>query len=211
VPPVSPFRPDDARAVRQRAAAIVRQVAALPRLPPRVALFYLRAFWTAISRGDRWSLYVAMRPRELAEVLTLALGRFTVVEVGTGTAWTAIALALAEPGRRVTSYDIIIRPERHLYLGLVGEDVRSRLDLLDRNRARPEAGPARPDMVFIDSSHEREETVATFREWEPRLVAGGVVGFHDYLNPFFPGIAEAVEELGLEGKLVGDMFVWSKG
>ena len=56
-------------------------------------------------------------------------------------------------------------------------------------------GPADPppvDAVFIDSSHELEETVATFRTWEPALEPGGVVGFHDYADDAYPGVTQAV-------------------
>ena len=34
------------------------------------------------------------------------------------------------------------------------------------------------------------------------------VVFHDYDDPSYPGVAEAVAELGLEGRRVARMFVW---
>lgn len=211
MPAVSPFRPDDMRTAAQRAAAVARHATGLRHLGARLSIFYVRAFWTALRHGDRWSLYVAQRPAELSETIAAARNRACVVEVGTGTAWTAIALALAAPDRQVTSYDIIIRPERELYLRLVGQDVRLRVRLLDRTRVGAEGGPAGPEMLFIDSSHEREETIATFREWEPRLVLGGVVAFHDYRNTACPGVAEAVKELELEGESGESIFRWTKG
>ena len=35
--------------------------------------------------------------------------------------------------------------------------------------------------------------------WQPRMAPGGLVVLHDYGNPAYPGVAEAVAELGLEG------------
>jgi hypothetical protein len=65
-------------------------------------------------------------------------------------------------------------------------------------------------MLFIDSTHEREGTLEEFRAWEPRLEPGAVVAFHDYAHADFPGVAEAVFELGLrgEGEVRGGLFVW---
>jgi hypothetical protein len=63
-------------------------------------------------------------------------------------------------------------------------------------------------MLFIDSVHEREPTLAEFAAWRPRLDPGALVVFHDYGHPRFPGVQEAVAELGLEGDVRGGMFVW---
>jgi Methyltransferase domain len=207
---LNPFRPDDPRSARERLVSVLGQVAALPRLGRRVGAFYLRALWTAVRSGDRWSLMSAARPRALAEILAAARGHSAVVEVGTGTAWTTIALALAEPDRRVWSYDVVLRDERDLYVDLVSGDVSRRITLLDRNRQGWDAVPADPGLVFIDSSHSRDETMTTFRGWEPRLPAGGTVVFHDYEDPAYPGVTEAIRELGLAGQGRRGLFVWRK-
>ena len=100
-----------------------------------------------------------MRTDELGRLLALARGRHTVVELGTGTAWTAIALALADPKRRVVSYDPIARGERQRYLHLAGASVSERIELLELpGESGPQPGAAAPELVFIDSSHEREES-----------------------------------------------------
>src|SRR5207248_3025701 len=126
-------------------------------LPPRVALFLLRAHRLARRSGDRFSLASAARPAELAELLNLARERRTVVELGTGTAWSAIALALDDRLRRVVSYDPCVRPQRGAYLGLVGLETRERIEL----RGEPDSSGPRPgdppvQLLFIDSSHDRE-------------------------------------------------------
>ena len=109
-------------------------------LPRRVAILQLRARARARRAGDVFSLTSATRPADLARILRLAAGRRHVVELGTGTAWTAVALAAADPARRVTSFDPIARPERERYLALLAPDARARIDLVEAPGA---AGPSR--------------------------------------------------------------------
>jgi hypothetical protein len=40
------------------------------------------------------------------------------------------------------------------------------------------------------------------------VAPGGVAAFHDYGHPEYPGVREAVAELGLEGREEGGLFVW---
>jgi hypothetical protein len=118
--------------------AKLRLLLSLRALPWRVARFYIRARRHAARNGDRFSLDSAARPEELAELLALARGRHVVVELGTGTGWSAIALALDDPHRRVVSYDPTVRSERLAYLKLAGPDARRRIEL----RAEPDTrGP----------------------------------------------------------------------
>lgn len=190
-------------------SAELRLWLSLRALPPRVALFYLRARRQARRDGDRFSLDSAARPPELAELLSLAAGRRAVVELGTGTAWSAIALALADGARSVISYDPCVRMERETYLALASADVSGRIEL----RAAPDTAGPRPgdppvDFLFIDSLHEREPAAAAFRAWRDALAPGAVVVFHDYDHPDYPGVAEAVSDLKLEGHRSGGQFVW---
>lgn len=179
----------------------------LRRLPIAVARFLLRARSHARRSGDAWALEAATRPRDLAAILRLARGRTEVVELGTGPGWTALALALADAARRVTSYD----PVDHAtpYAGLVGAAVRERVKLRHGQGSEgPQPGDPPVDLLFIDSTHEREQTVAELAAWRPALAPGALVLFHDYGHPGFPGVAEAVSELGLHGSADGGIFVW---
>jgi predicted O-methyltransferase YrrM len=191
------------------AAATVRRNAVLLRLPPRVARFYSRARRTAARTGDEWSLQSATGPEALALLLRLARGRRRVVEIGTGTAWTTAALALADRRRRVLSFDPRVWPERDRYLELAGPGARSRIELV---AGGGEDGPGdrsfRPDMLFVDGSHERDLTIRTFESWRPALAPGAIVAFHDHENPAYPGVTEAIRALGLEGESAGGVFVW---
>ena len=210
-PRASLFGAHDTRSAPARVAALGRQAVALARLSPRVIAFYLRALWVGRRTGDTKSLAIAARPRELAELLREASGARIVAEIGTGTGWTAIALALAEPDRHVHSFDVADYEQRSRYLALASGDARARLHLSIRDgREGPPADLPELDFLFIDSSHEREETVATFRLWSERLRRGGTVAFHDYRDERYPGVAQAVAELGLRGEERAGMYVWRR-
>jgi predicted O-methyltransferase YrrM len=131
-----------------------------------------------------------------------------VVELGTGTAWSAIALALDAHTRQVITYDPCTRPEREGYLDWVGPSVRERIELRDEPDSRgPRAGES-VELLFIDSSHDRDSVMAAFRAWRDALVPGAIVAFHDYDHPSYPGVREAILDLGLLGRQHGGLYVW---
>ena len=188
-------------------AAFLGQLTGLSRLPPRVGLFYIRALARALLTRDRWTLAVVTRPRELARLVRLARGRLLVVEVGTASAWTAVALALADGARRIVTLDPQAHPERERYLALVGRTVRDRIELIG---ARAEDGPnelTSVELLFLDGAHEREATRTAFEAWRPALAPGAIVAFHDYGDPDYPGVAQAVRDLELEGHAHGTLFI----
>src|SRR4029077_11220587 len=134
-------------------------------------------------------------------------GRRRVVELGTATGWTAIALALDDPHRLVVSYDVVERPEPQRYLQLVAPSVRERIELVTAPGSDGPRDAATVDMLYIDSSHEREQTVAGGLGGGPVLAGGAPVVFDDYRHPDFPGVSEAIAELGLSGEQCGTLFV----
>jgi len=176
-------------------------------LPPRVGLFYLRALVTARRLGDRWSLDVVTRPHELAEILRVARGRRHVVEIGTATAWTATALALADPERRVVSVDVEEHDHRDRYRALAPRSARERIDLRLVGGDEAVPGVDGVDLLFVDGAHDADSTVAAYEAWAPRLAPGALVLFHDYGDPDYPGVAAAVQRRGLAGRPHGRMFI----
>ena len=161
----------------------------------------------AARLGDDFALVSSTRPPDVAELLRLGRGRRSVVELGTATGWTAGALLLADPARHLTSYDPVEREHREDYLALLPRSARERLELV-----RAPGHQARGDgveLVFVDSSHDRDATVAEFRAWQSRLAPGGLVVLHDYANPAYPGVAQAVRELGLEGRQHAGLWLWT--
>ena len=192
--------------VRER----LRARRALRALPPPVAAFHAAAQAHARAVGDAWSLQSATRPINLAALLDLARGAHTVVELGTATGWTTVALAIDDPDRHVTSYDPIVQPNRAAYVALAPEGARARIDFVQAPGADGPlvGGPRAVEFLFIDSTHERAGTAAEFRAWLPCLAADAVVAFHDYGHPEFPGVAEAIADLGLHGAVRDGTYVW---
>ncbi|HTB70658.1 MAG TPA: class I SAM-dependent methyltransferase [Solirubrobacteraceae bacterium] len=189
--------------------ARLRLLLSLRALPWPVARFYWRAWRRALNSGDRFSLVSAARPVELAELLALARGRRAVVELGTGTAWSAIALALDDRARRIVSYDPSVRSERERYLALAPRDARERIELrAEPDSAGPHAGDRPVELLFVDSEHEREPVLAAFAAWRDALAPGATVVFHDYEHPDYPGVRDAVRELALDGDELAGVFVW---
>lgn len=184
-----------------------RFAAGAARLPPRVARFQVRARRLARRTDDVFSLTSVTRPGDLHTLLTVARGRGRVVELGTATGWTSISLALADPRRTVLSCDVVERDQPQRYLGLVPADVRARIELAIRSGSEGPVDDAPVDLLYIDSSHERGQTVDEVRSWRSVLRPGAVIVFDDYSHPGFPGVREAVAELGLAGDRHGTLFV----
>lgn len=203
------FRPQDSELGGVRAE--LRRALELRALPPRVAWFQWRAYRRARQLGDRFSLISATRPRDLAILLELARGRRHVVELGTATAWTSISLALADPERSVTTYDPVEHSVRERYFELVDARVRDRVTLIAAPGASGPRDGTRVDLLYVDSMHMREDTLEELKAWRPVLDPGALVVFDDYTHPEFPGVREAIEELGLAGSQRGTMFVHDVG
>ena len=185
----------------------VRLLAELRILPPRVALFQWRAWRLASRVEDGFSPVSRTDPQKLAALLSAARGRRRVVELGTGTAWTAISLVLADPGRLVLSYDPIERPERDRYLRLVSPRTRRRLTFVG---ASGDEGPQDSEMVellYIDSSHARDDTIREVEAWSPVLGEGSLMVFDDFTHTAYPGVEEAVRHLELVGEQQRGLFV----
>lgn len=179
--------------------------------PRGVQLFQWRAVRLARRTGDAFSITSVTRPADMKVLLELARGRRHVVELGTATGWTAISLALADPARRVVTFDPFERPEPDRYLALVPPSVRQRIELVI---APGSAGPRHDgpvDFLYIDSSHQRDETLAEVEAWRPHLVDGALVVFDDYGNPQYPGVRQAVDALGLAGEHLGELFIHRHG
>jgi predicted O-methyltransferase YrrM len=190
-----------------RLAPELRWALQLRALPWRVALFHLRARRLAARCGDGFGPDAATRPAKLAELVRLSRGRGHVVELGTAGGWTAVSLLLADRHCRVTSFDPFVHAYRDRYLALAPAHVRERLTCL---QAPGSAGPPDPtpvELLYIDSSHEREETVRELVAWQPVLAPGAVVVFDDYNHPDYPGVRAAIEELGLPGEMRAGLFV----
>ena len=180
-------------------------------LPPRVAVFQWRAWRMAKRLGDEFALSSSTQPRKLAIILQMAKGRQYVVELGTAQAWTAISLALSSPVRQVLSYDPFERPQPAEYLRLVPVDVRRRVTLVIARGDEGSRDNHPVELLYVDSAHQRDDTIREIEAWRPVLRDGAVVALDDYAHPDFPGVREAVEQLQLDGEERAGVFVhWIK-
>ena len=188
----------------RRQLSFARQLAPLP---PRVALFQWRARRLAERAGDRFALASGTRPHNLRVLLDVAEGSVNVVELGTGSAWTSLSLLLADGRRSVISYDPVTRSERERYLRLAGSSAARRLTLVSAPGAVGPDEETTVDLLYVDSSHDREETIREVQVWHRVLKEGSLIVFDDYVHPGYPGVAEAIAVLGLDGRRRGDLFV----
>jgi predicted O-methyltransferase YrrM len=195
--------------IRWSVAIAGRMLQAARLLPPRVAVFYIAALATAAATRDRWTLVSATRPDDLRKLLDLAAGARSVAEIGSGPGWSSLALALTDRERRVISFDVEEVPVQR-YARLVSRAARERVTFVRSAGVEGAASTPEAEFVFIDSSHRLDETLETFRAWEAKLRSGGLVAFHDYGNPQYPGVEQAVAELGLDGHVDGDLYIWRK-
>lgn len=185
----------------------MRLLAELRILPPRVALFQWRAWRLASRVEDGFSPVSRTDPQKLAVLLSTARGRRRVVELGTGTAWTAISLVLADPGRLVLSYDPIERPERERYLRLVSPGARRRLAFVGASGDEGPRDSETVELLYVDSSHARDDTIREVEAWRPVLGPGSIVVFDDFNHSDYPGVEEAVRHLELVGEQQCGLFV----
>lgn len=192
------------------ALVAARDFRQLGTLPASVRGFYVRAIAAALRLRDWRTLNSSAQPRDVASLLDAFAGRERVVEIGTASAWTAAALALAEPARSVLSLDPEIRQWRHRYVALVPLETQARLTLEQASGADRPQRTEPVDALFVDAGKRAEQVRAYFESWEPLLAPGAVVAFHDFGHPGFPGIAQAVRELGLEGRTGKTLFFWRK-
>jgi len=185
-------------------------ILALRLLPRRPALYYARASLRALRLDDRWSFWSTLPPRELSVLVELIRDRQAVVELGTGTGWTAAVLALSEPHRVVRTYDTLEKPHRAAYLALADPEARRHIVLL-KGRGEEAEPPSDPiDLLYVDSNHDRNVVRRSFERWRDTIACGGFAAFDDYANDNYPGVREAVSELGLQGRTVGRLFIWQK-
>ncbi len=188
------------------------QTSSSARLPEEVVRFRRRAILAARVLRDELAVTGSAVPRDLAALLELTREARLVVELGTAAGWTALSIALVNPACRVLTVDDTQKKRRHAYSILVPRAVRSRVEFRTE-RAELGCGALRGvDVLFVDVGwHSLEETRDPFLAWEPAVRSGGTVVFHDYRRPDFPGVAAAIDELGLTGELHGgSLFVWRK-
>ncbi|HRZ75854.1 MAG TPA: class I SAM-dependent methyltransferase [Bacteroidales bacterium] len=157
---------------------------------------------TAISGGDTRRLFhlaAFLKPR-------------TVLDLGSGLGFSALALALGAPQARVLSLEgdaavHALAVERLSPLAPPG------LRFLQGafRELLPELleGPGRPDLVFLDGDHRQEETIYLGQLILPRLSRHGVLAIHDIHAS--EGMLGAWERLREMPEVTVSLTTWSTG
>jgi predicted O-methyltransferase YrrM len=138
-----------------------------------------------------------------------------IIEIGTLLGLTTVILAaLKRPDQRLITVDSYVwnpwslSPEEHrrftervlYYLRSSGS-----LDIVAQDKAdyyREYGGPP-PSLVFLDADHHLEPTREDIR-WAQRVGARAIAG-HDYGREF-PGVCQAVDEVGGPARLLGTLW-----
>jgi predicted O-methyltransferase YrrM len=63
------------------------------------------------------------------------------------------------------------------------------------------------DLVFIDANHSYQSVAGDIEAWSPHVRKGGILCGHDYGTNLFPGVTQAVDEIGAD-QVRGS--VWAK-
>lgn len=56
-------------------------------------------------------------------------------------------------------------------------------------------------IIFIDGCHDYEQVLKDFWNFEPHMIGGCLVAFHDYNPNTFPGVIKAVDEIEAAGRI----------
>jgi cephalosporin hydroxylase len=86
--------------------------------------------------------------------------------------------------------------------------VRTRITFVTAPAEDGPVGLSGVELLFVDSSHERDPTLAQIAVWRSALAPGALVVFDDYGHPDYPGVAQAVAALGATGTVRASMFLW---
>ena len=122
------------------------------------------------------------QPRFLYDLCTRLSGQGEVVEIGTMSGKSTIALAFARKqrgGTPVHTIDIAEHPEVVANLtrtGVADWVVRH----VDRSSSVVKTWEAPIELLWIDADHSYRGLLTDLRLWTPHVVPGGVVAIHDY-------------------------------
>jgi predicted O-methyltransferase YrrM len=110
-----------------------------------------------------------------------------VVELGCYVGWTSahLALGLKASGGRLWCLDYDARFLAAAQNNLMERGLADQANFIKGMSLDPQvlaALPAKIDLLFIDTSHEYEDTIREIAAYEPRLAPGGMIALHDSLS-----------------------------
>lgn len=154
-----------------------------------------------LQRAEEAGVRGFMHCNELEKLVELAAGK-TVLEIGSFMGLTAWAMAhTAKTITCVDTFKAATNGQRQCDELTTLEDFKRAVCRFDNvsyyvgtseEAAQRIAGQV--DIVLLDAMHTYEDVKADIERWWPHVLQGGIMAFHDYRHPDFPGVAQAVDE-----------------
>ena len=114
-----------------------------------------------------------------------------IVHLGVSAGASLVCSRVGNPTARIVGVDHDVR--------CAGLDIDADIILAD---SRTVAWKRPPDFLFVDADHTEGSVIADIQNWHGRIVAGGIIAFHDYGNTHFrwcKGVKAAVDGWDWDG------------
>ena len=152
-----------------------------------------------VAKRDNWGFLREFEVSALKELVRLAIdgkSRPTLfVNVGAGHGTSSLAMAEACPQAEIYTIDSdtwFLKCERDTFMmsGIIHPHQ------IHANSHDPDLEfEHKADLIFIDADHREEEVRADILKWLQFVRKDGIMAFHDYDHPNYPGVKIAVDEL----------------
>lgn len=178
-----------------------------------------------MSLAEAREIFGWMAPAELEWLAARAREHKCIVEIGCFMGRST--LALAECPGIVYAVDTFVGSSEHQYIlegkpnGYLFDTFSSNLkEQIQVDKVRPLVSRSleaarklgrwgvRPDMIFIDASHDYANVKADIIAWYPLLAKDGLLCGHDYGNGTSSGLEMAVKELFPYYQIAGNTAIW---
>ncbi len=161
------------------------------------------------NNTDGWMTYA-----ELKWLAKKAKKHHTIVEIGSYHGRSTRAMADNSQAKIYAVDDFLgprdktITPLPHLelFIGNMNDHVQSgKVQIVVANTNDLPELP-RPDMVFIDGSHQYNDVVHDINYWKERILPGGLICGHDYTN--IEDVKRAVDEVLPKARVAHKTSIW---
>lgn len=188
-----------------------------PAAPSRTPVPTLEEARQAAAKAEGW-----LQPQEgplLFELASKCTGRGGIVEIGSwkgkSSIWLAMGARASGTSARITAIDPHTGSDEHqspdgqvwtfdaFRQNIEAAGVADRIDPIvdfSTEAAKTYAGPV--ELLWVDGAHDYDSVVADIESWEPKLVEGGVIAFHD---SNWPGVRKALAEKIYRGAIWADI------
>ncbi len=151
-----------------------------------------------IAEKDNWGFLREAEVSALQSLVHLAIdGKVAplFVNLGSGHGTSSLAMAEACPGADIYSIDNnlwFMECERKTF----NEAGRKQPHQIHSNSHDPDlVFEHEIDFIFVDADHRENEVRADILKWFQYIRNKGIIAFHDYGHPNYPGVRIAVDEL----------------